>query len=64
ILHFYDPFTTNADISFLKIYHSQVEIGHEGSEVFVTQRQWDTASSQSSFTTMGISLVRASFETD
>ncbi|CAG5096645.1 Protein of unknown function [Cotesia congregata] len=43
---------------------SPVEIGHPGSNVFVNQQQWDTATAQNSYTTMGISLVRALFEED
>ncbi|CAG5096678.1 Protein of unknown function [Cotesia congregata] len=42
----------------------QVEIGHPGSNVFVTQQQWDAADFQNSYTSMGISLVRALFNDD
>ncbi|XP_044597285.1 uncharacterized protein LOC123273872 [Cotesia glomerata] len=42
----------------------QVEIGHPGSNVFVNQQQWDTATSENFYTTMGISLIRALFEDD
>ncbi|KAH0555285.1 hypothetical protein KQX54_016795 [Cotesia glomerata] len=44
--------------------NGQVEIGHPGSKVFVNQQQWDTATAQNSYTTMGISLVQALFEKD
>lgn len=30
----------------------------------MTQRQWDTANAQSSYTSMGVSLIRALFDDD
>ncbi|KAH0533811.1 hypothetical protein KQX54_001884 [Cotesia glomerata] len=41
-----------------------VEIGHEGSNVFVTREQWDTANSRDTYGKMGVSLVRALFDDD
>ncbi|KAH0552461.1 hypothetical protein KQX54_010364 [Cotesia glomerata] len=39
-----------------------IEIGYEGSNVFVRRRQWDTANSRDTFQSMGVSLVRALFD--
>ncbi|CAG5093132.1 Protein of unknown function, partial [Cotesia congregata] len=39
-----------------------IEIGHEGSNVFVRREQWDTANSRDTFQSMGVSLVRALFD--
>lgn len=42
----------------------QVEIGHEGSGVFVSRAQWETANSRNSFQNMAVSLVSSLFENE
>ncbi|KAH0557749.1 hypothetical protein KQX54_011255 [Cotesia glomerata] len=44
--------------------NQQVEIGHQGSNVFVTQQQWDTANSRDSYWSMSVSLIHALFDTE
>ncbi|CAG5093199.1 Protein of unknown function [Cotesia congregata] len=44
--------------------NQQVEIGHQGSNVFVTQQQWDTANSRDTYWSMGVSLIHALFDTE
>ncbi|KAH0549716.1 hypothetical protein KQX54_012987 [Cotesia glomerata] len=44
--------------------NDQVEIGHQGSQVFVTRAQWDTADSRETFEKMGVSLVSCLFATE
>ncbi|KAH0557476.1 hypothetical protein KQX54_011122 [Cotesia glomerata] len=41
--------------------NAQVEIGHAGSNVFVSRNQWDTANSRDTFHSMGKSLVKSLF---
>ncbi|XP_057336259.1 uncharacterized protein LOC130674845 isoform X2 [Microplitis mediator] len=41
--------------------NEQIEIGHQGSNVFVSRRQWETADSRETFQRMGISLTQALF---